>query len=190
VKRERPAAVVVLAVLTLLTVPFVLAAGGIALAGAVGPHAAGPLLRTTPLSAVDVARVNLRDRVGGYALFEVLRPGVLLLLAALLLCGGLGLFGLHPWARVLLVAAAGLSLLWHVGALLYEVGVVLPSLETWRQQDHGNYPGGAGSADVLPILLLLATLVFVVQALVSLVVLYTPVVAAAFPGRGRAVPRP
>jgi hypothetical protein len=196
VKRERPAAVLVLAVLTVVVGALGVVAGGAGLALSLGstaaPRTPPPLPPGATNAAVQIDELTyLRTKVPGYRVFETARPVTVMALAAVLLAAGIGLFEMHAWARAVAVAAAGSALLLLVLAMLYEVGFVLPSLEDWRMEGYrynyylqsGPTPAPPPALNLAPVVLLTGSLLFVVYAVVALVVLFLPVVSAAFASR-------
>jgi hypothetical protein len=187
VKRDRPAAVVVLALSGVLV-------GGLGLLGAAGvvvvcfglsvSTAAGFVVPLSPAGAEQ-----LRTALPGFRAFEALLPLTALLLAALVLATGFGLLtGRRPARRAALLTA-GAVLVVGLAASLYEVVVVVPGIDNWhsaasvRRGGHDAPPATDPEIYWVALLLVVGGLIFALHAVATLVVLTSPAVAEAF-GRG------
>jgi hypothetical protein len=171
--------------------------GGLGLAGAGvaqavcwafdSPGSPGVIVPLLPSAAE-----HCRAFVPGFRALEVLLPSAALLGASLVLGSGLALFSMRRWARVAAIATAAAILAVLFVTALYEFAVLLPAVETWREDSFRRNPGPRQFVvDVVPtgprsvaLLLLLGGLVYFVHAVATLVVLHAPAVAEAFaPGR-------
>jgi hypothetical protein len=192
VKRECPAPVFVLALASLVL-------GGFGLVGAAiptvvcwafgGPGSPGVVVPLTPAAAA-----HLRGDLLGFRAFELLLPGTEILLAALVFATGLGLLGMRRPARKAAIVTAAVVLGVQLLTALYQFGVVLPAIGSWREAVSRNVhrPGGYDFAPVelrwVALLLLIGGLTFFLHALATLAVLYAPTVAEAFERGKRAEP--
>jgi hypothetical protein len=193
--------VLVLALSSLVLGGLGLAGAGVMLAVCWTYDSAGSPGVVVPL--LPSAAEYCRAFVPGFRALEILLPAAALLGAALVLGSGLALFSLRRWARVAAVATAAAVLAGCIVTALYEFAVLLPAVETWREDSFRRNPGPRQFvADVVPagprwvaLLLLLGGLVYFVHAVATLVVLHVPAVAEGFaPGertplapRGRGV---
>jgi hypothetical protein len=189
VKRERPLPVLVLALAGL-------ALGGLGVVGAGAvqlvcstfgsPGSAGVVVPLTP-AAADYCR----DHVGGFRAYEAFLPAAGLLVSVLVAATGLALLSLRRWTRTAAAATAAVILVAMIAAALYEFAVLVPAVETWREEGARRNLARPDSPDAVPpelqwvaVLLLLGGLVFFVHAVATLMVLCAPAVAEAFV-RGR-----
>jgi hypothetical protein len=130
----------------------------------------------------------MRLHLSGFVTFEVLLPGMALLLTALILLTGLGLLSMRGWARWGAQVTAIAVLLVLVAAAIYEFAVLLPAMEELRETlARGTAPSPLAAtsrwvAEVQSVAIaqLVGGLVFFVHAVVTLVVLRSPVVIEAF----------
>jgi hypothetical protein len=160
----------------------------------------GWALFVSALSRMNPMGINLltlrwdmmNQQIPGYAAVEISSYILGLVLAVALLIGGIGLLHLQNWARVLCLIYSVISLLAHLGLLVYFLAFVNPALgrmrEEWlRQQQAGRIPGGQapmrGLDDAVTVLFGGVNIAFAISLLV---VLLLPNVSAAFTGR---VPR-
>jgi hypothetical protein len=189
VKRERPVAVVVLALSGVLV-------GGLGLLGAAGAEAvcvgfAGSTAAGFVVPLKPAAAEHLRTLLPGFRTFEALLPLTALLLAAVVLATGLGLLTGRRLARRAALLAAGAALVTGFVVTLYDVVIVVPGIDHWH---HTDFPRRFFGQDVPPpapdpeiywvaLLLLVGGLIFALHAVATFVVLTSPAVAEAF-GRG------
>jgi hypothetical protein len=188
-KRERPVAVLALALSGVLV-------GGLGLAGAaavlaIGRTFAGPEAPAVIVPLAPAAAYHCRVVVPGFRALEVLLPAGALLGSALVLASGLALLSLRRGARAVarVTAAAVLGVL--LVTALYEFAVLLPAVESWREEGfRHNLAPRPPVSDLMPaelqwvaLLPLLGGLLFFVHAVATLVVLSAPAIAEAFAPR-------
>ena len=126
-KRERPAAVLVLAVLTIVAGCWGIITVFLSLVEALSNRTF--ILRTMVSSwEYDELMAFLHRVISGYEFFDLGYPVAVLVLAAVFLVAGTGLLQMRRWARITTMVAAILSLVLQLGVLLFLVGFVLPAL--------------------------------------------------------------
>ena len=125
-KRERPAAVLVLAVLTIVAGCWGIITVFLSLVEALSNRTF--ILRTMVSSwEYDELMAFLHRVISGYEFFDLGYPVAVLVLAAVFLVAGTGLLQMRRWARITTMVAAILSLVLQLGVLLFLVGFVLPA---------------------------------------------------------------
>ena len=191
VKRERPVPVLVLALTGLLLGGLGLAGAGAALSVCWASGGAGSPALTVPLA--PAAAEHCRAFVPGFRALETLLPATALVLAVLVLASGLVLLGMHAAARTAAIATAATVLLVLTATALYVYAVLLPAVETWREEGFRRNVISRQVSDSVPaeaqwvsLLLLIGGLIFFVHAVATLAVLYAPAVAEAFASSRRA----
>jgi hypothetical protein len=128
---------------------------------------------------------QMNEQVAGYTMVMVLGVLVELVVAFLALVGGLGLLMMHRWARWVVLASAVLLLGWELLAVVYQIALVNPALETFRlnagvyQIPAGYYGQPVGVQSLFRIAVFLMTLVF---AAIVVPLLLLPGVGRAFAG--------
>jgi hypothetical protein len=189
--RERPGVVTAAAVLNLIV-------GGLGLlCGLCGVGAnlftmsvlGNPNSGNPASSAVADMLKFMESSAPGFQLVEVGKPALVVVLSVLALIAGMGLLNVKGWARTLTFLYAVVTILLHLGYVIYEFALVLPAVQAWEQdfvrrqgalaaQQSGNFAaGGVG--------VVLGAALFIGHAAVVLVLLLLPAASAAFAGAGR-----
>jgi len=186
-KRQRPVAVLVIAILNFVVGAISLVCGtcGAALNSVVASI-------SIPSGAVEPMPTYLGRVVPGWPAVEVGRGVALFVLGLVLIIAAIGLLLMHGWGRWLSVGYAVLSIVLHSGYLTYELGFVMPAIAQWQQkvaqQPEGPPPtqtqmNQAGAK----VGVILAGVMYLLHATALLIVLFLPHVGAAFRGAARPV---
>ncbi len=181
-KQERPAPVLVVAVLGVLVGGLAMAVGGGAACLAAGGWPE-PIVALPVKGKAEDSVLFLRTSVAAYGAYEVARPAALALLGAALIGAGAALLRSGRRARRAALVLAGLCVAFNVGTFLYEIGYVLPALEDWRSSAQRGYNGNVSQISYLwlmPVALLTVALVVTLHGVITLLVLQSPAVADAF----------
>ena len=121
------------------------------------------------------------ENVPGYQAFTIGSLAVSFLLDTMLLAGGIGLLNMRPWARVLSLVYAPISILNRLVAFLYQLVLVMPATEKLYAQN----PVLANMSSFMSITTgvgLFVNLLFIAYPITVLVILLMPSTAAAFRG--------
>lgn len=141
----------------------------------------------------------LNREIPGYTAFLIISTSLGFLLAVLLLTSGIGLLNLQPWARVLSLLYAVVTILTQIGALIYTLGYVNPAMARWERDLMGEMarvgrpmpPGGLGTNLTFNnAMSLVVGILWIVYAIVLIVIMLQPHVSAAFAGRFSQQPEP
>jgi hypothetical protein len=193
VTRDRPTAVLVLAILHLVGGCLGLVFGAVGLAlqlAALNTAAAVPAPAPSAVNAQNFGYAlakHTEAAVPSSGGVQSAQAAVGLLLDVLLLNAGVGLLFMRRWARTLSLAYAALSIHYHLFGLLYAAAFLFPASSDFLDKVAGNPGMGPMVAGWrfgwwAGILLAFA---FILYPIVVLVVLLLPGVAAAFRAGGR-----
>ncbi len=186
-RRERPTAVLVLAILHLVGGCLGLLFGAVVLALQLAALNTAAVPAPAP-SAVTTRNLNYaiaqhtEEAVPSSRAVQFIQTAEGLLLDVLLLNAGVGLLYMRRWARALSLTYAALSILLHLFGLLYAVVFLLPASSAFIDQVAGN-PGVGPMAAGWRFGWWVGTLfgfAFILYPIAVLVVLLLPGVAAAF----------
>ena len=122
---------------------------------------------------------EIESAIPGYKVFTIASLGVSLVLDILLLSAGIGLLKLQSWARILSFIYAPISILYHIGSAVFQLGFVTPAM----QAIYAKNPALAGMSSFTGVLSGIGVffgLVFILYPIVVLVVLLRPSIAASF----------
>jgi hypothetical protein len=190
--RQRPAAVLVIAIFH-----FIFAACGgigsaVTLAGAgggLGKLSAGGDPKQAKMQE-DIER-SVEANFPAYKAYQAAEGGLGLLLALVLLAAGIGLLTMQPWARLLSLVYAVVAILNQVVGMVVLVVYVLPAMRTAMRGMPGVAPDAAGAAEAVASGLVIGggCLGFIYPVAV-LIVMLLPHVGRAFRGPGIEEPRP
>lgn len=121
------------------------------------------------------------EHIPGYKAFTFTALAVDLVLDVMLLASGIGLLLMHPWARVLSLIYAPLSILFHVISFTYQLIFVMPATHDLFARMSGVGPMGSLLAGITDISLIIAFLV-VIYPIIVFILLLRRSTAAAFRG--------
>jgi hypothetical protein len=187
--RQRPAAVLVIAIFHFILATCCGAAGVFQLAG-------GQAALRNMQQGVDRKQADVQDRLErgiekhfpAYKAVQMAEAGTIIALSVLLAVAGFGLLAMQPWGRWLSILYAILALLRTVVDVVIGVALVLPAVEA-AARDIPGLPreavtiGGIGGLAV-------GACVQIVYPIAVLIVMLLPHVGAAFRGGGPEEPRP
>jgi hypothetical protein len=110
-----------------------------------------------------------------------------LVLNALLLISGIGLLNMQNWARVLALIYSVITIIEQIGSLIFTIAYVNPVMTRWEADFHRRFagrlpPGGMGGGDSAfqNLTTVAGAILGMVYAIVLLVMMLRPSVAAAF----------
>jgi hypothetical protein len=192
--KQRPAAVLVLAILHLV-------GGGLDLVGQLCSGAMQAAWSGNPFSmqggAGQEPAIRLQkaiEAIPGQRAFTVGELGINLVLDAMLIAAGIGLLSMKPWARILSLVYAPLAILNRLGVFAYTLLVLMPAFDSLFAQELGRDPQTevalqAASSFMRGIMIFSAVvnLVFVIYPIVVLILLNLFHVRAAFSGKSDVV---
>lgn len=130
--RERPAAVLVMAILNIVFGSLGLICSlcaGVGLALFFGGFTSAPAANAGPLKDM----ISLEQAIPSYKYMMIATDLGRIVLAVILLVAGIGLIGMNPWARWASVFCAVVTIVWSLGNLVYQVGYVNPALVEWKR---------------------------------------------------------
>jgi hypothetical protein len=179
--RKRPAALTVMGILNIVFGSFGLICGicsGFGLLVDVSKLAQGGQFQNgqNPFAETAAMQAFLRDQVPGYAAFQVVQVGQTLVLGLLLIIGGIGLLQIQSWGRVLSIVYSVIDIVATLASLLYTLALVNPATERFFQ----GKPQPLGNATVLNLISIFGAIIGVAYAVVLLIMMLLPSVAAAF----------
>lgn len=190
--RQRPTAILVFAILHIVggslgifascyTIAMLGASWGTAATSAPAPAAPqqGPAIPAPP-SASEIMRYYV-DNVPGYGAFQFGGLGMSVLLDLLLLAGGIGLLKMQPWARVLSLIYAPLSILFHIVSFVYQLVLVVPATHDLFARNSSLGPL-ASLMEMFATLGVFASLLVIIYPIVVLVFMLRRSTAAALRG--------
>jgi hypothetical protein len=199
--RERPPAVLVMAILNLVLGG--LGILGTLLCGGVGPLFAAVLSEQAVADPLGNPYTAVEKQLPGYIAFAIGSLVLNLLLSILLVIAGLGLLRMESWARRLCIGYGMASLVVTLAGLVFTLAYVNPAVARWQrerdeqvlrqQQQQGNVLAGRpgvgaslGSPSWMNNLPALGSALFsMAYATALLVVMFLPDVSDAFAGRPR-----
>jgi hypothetical protein len=121
------------------------------------------------------------ENVPGYQAFTIGSLAVSFLLDGMLLAAGVGLLNMRPWARVLSLVYAPISIVNRLVAFVYQLVLVVPATEKLYAQNPA-LAGMSSFMSITSVLGLVVSLLFIIYPLTVLVILLMPSTAAAFRG--------
>ncbi len=124
---------------------------------------------------------TLNEQVPGYRAFTFGTVGLGFLLDIMLLTAGIGLLKVQPWARRLSLVYAAISIVYHLGSLIYQLVWVMPAM----QAVYAKTPMPPGFSSLMTVssgIGAFAGLIFIIYPIAVLVVMLMPSTAAAFRG--------
>lgn len=187
---QRPPVLVVMAVLNFVFGGFGLVAllclGAIALCFGSMASQAPPGPRGSPNPMQEMW--GMYQSIPGFIPYTVVTSIMGLVMATLLIVAGIGLLKVRPWARVLCVIYSVYTILATIGGLIYSIAIVNPAIELWQQDLNRRMAGGGpppptmggGANNVMSVA---GSVMGMAYAIALLVVMFLPVVSAAFAGR-------
>jgi hypothetical protein len=189
--RRRPASVLVLAILHLVGGTLGLLGSLCGIVGQViGPQmfAFGP---SNPAQDMQKRLLQHLEATPGYHAITWGSLVVGLVLDVLLLTAGVGLLNMRPWARILSLVYAPLSILNRLFAIVWSVAVMLPATAAFLEQNAGNDPvmkAAAAWGKIGGIIGAIMSAIFLIYPIVVLIILNLHTVKAAFLGESEAPP--
>ncbi len=191
--RQRPTSILILAILHLVAGGFgifgscysvvIMATANSASSSAtvVTPAPANPAGRPSPTAPPSASQIMkyYQEHIPAYKAFTFSALAVDLVLDLMLLASGIGLLLMHPWARVLSLIYAPLSILFHVVSFAYQLIFVIPATHDLFAHMTGSGPMGTLLAAITDISLIVGFLV-VIYPIVVLILLLRPSAVAAF----------
>jgi hypothetical protein len=135
---------------------------------------------SAPPSASQIMKYY-EEHIPGYKAFTFTALAVDLVLDLMLLASGIGLLLMHPWARVLSLIYAPLSILFHVISFAYQLIFVMPATHDIFAQMSSVGPMGSLLAAITDISLIVSSLV-IIYPIVVLILLLRPSTVSAFRG--------
>src|SRR5262245_9085411 len=135
--RERPAIVLVMAILNFVFGFFGLMCGCCGVFAQFGISALGNVSMKGPKGEENPIKdmvAFLERELPGYQAIEVSHGALLLFLGLFLIVSGIGLLLMQSWGRWLAVAVAILVIPLQIGHAIYEIGFVQPATDRWAQQ--------------------------------------------------------
>jgi hypothetical protein len=190
--RQRPTSILIIAILHLIGGGIgilgscysvvVLAASGTSAASApaIQPAPSAPPGRPAtpaPPSASQIMKYY-EEHVPGYKVFTYAGMAVSLILDLMLLASGIGLLLMHPWARLLSLIYAPLSILFHLLSFAYQLAFVMPAMHDLFAQSSAFGPMGSVMAVATDIGFVLSLLVIIYPIVVVILLLRRSTVAA------------
>jgi hypothetical protein len=190
-KKLRPTAVVVIAILELVGGGLGLAQGlcGLALASGGGSQMFTGLGGQQGKVQQDLPQRMEKEfaaKVPGYQVAKYGALAVAILLSILMLIAGAGLLAMKPWARSLSIVYALLSIANHIFSLVYAFAFTIPAANEFFREAAADKEV-AQFASLMQAMLPVSTIVaavFVAFPITVLIVMLLPSVAAAFRGKG------
>ncbi len=200
--RHRPTAILVIAILHIigasigiLSSCYSVAMMGVAQASSTAPSPAftpppgAPQGQPTPPNAAQILKYY-EEHVPGYTAFTFGSLAVSFLLDVMLLASGIGLLKMQPWARLLSLIYAPLSILFHILSFGYQLIVVLPASHDLFAQMAGLGPMGTIMEAAATIGAVVSFLIVVYPIVVLVIMLRHPpwpLSAMTFPRRKRRI---
>jgi hypothetical protein len=190
--RQRPAAVLVIAILHLV-------GGGLDLLGVVcggamqAAGAANPFGKTAPAGPEQVELARLQQQIEalnppGYIYGELTANFVL---DVMLLAAGIGLLSMRPWARTLSLVYAVLAILNRLFTVVFSFVVIIPAFEAMIQEHAPKDPQAQSVISLMKVGMIAGVVfgaLFIIYPIVVLIILNLPHVKAAFLGQVEAPP--
>jgi hypothetical protein len=108
-----------------------------------------------------------------------------LLLSAMMVAAGIGLIVMQPWARTLSIVYAALSILKHLGDLVYAFGFLLPAFNAVLATAPKDDPFLGTFSTFMSLGLMVGTIItflFIIYPIIVLIIMLKPSTAAAFRG--------
>lgn len=174
-RRERPVAVLVVAILNLVFggVTMVFTLCGCAMLVAI-PQFEQAFAQSGADSAFDVYR-----EIPGFWTYVIVYQVVTLLMTPVLLAAGIGLFGMRPWARWANIVYAVFAILLAVVVAILDFAVFIPAVQEWNRQN------GVNPADAFFTLLSsfagdIYTFLLALYGVALLIIMFLPHVRAGF----------
>jgi hypothetical protein len=187
-QRERPTAVLVMAILNFVVGGFNLLAllcGGGALALVLGFASSlppGPGGQPNPLQ--EMGKV-FKD-IPGYIPVLIGQTILGFVLAIVLIVAGFGMLKMAPWSRTLCNIYAGVTLIVTLGATVYTLTVVNPAMARWQEDFQKKFPGAGAGGQQDPVTqaatAVCGAIFAIAYAVALLIVMNLPNVSAAFAG--------
>jgi hypothetical protein len=189
-KRERPASVLVLAILQIVfgSLCFMLTTCG----GVVQFAGGNKMFKPPPGQGApkddpeEKLEKLMEQKVPAYKAVQVAQLGLGILLSVALLVSGIGLLKLRPWARTLALVYAVVSILETIGSIIYESLFTMPILKEFVAGERAR-PGltpdekmGYDMMEMIGNFAVFAPLIIVIFPIVVLIILLRPSVRAAF----------
>jgi hypothetical protein len=192
--RKRPTAVLVLAILHLvggtLGLLLTLCGGGFQLAGGGQMFAGGPGGANQPPQAKSQQEFqkrfekHLEAELPHQKAVTYTSLGLDLVLAVMLISGGIGLLSMQPWARVVSLVYAVLSILAKIFGLI-NLAFTWPVMSAFIEQEARRDPNLQMMASMMPPIMAVTAVVtalLMIYPIVVLVILLRPPIVAAFRG--------
>jgi hypothetical protein len=192
--RKRPTGVLVIAILHLV-------GGGLLLlgtvCGAVVQAATANLQKSAPAGPGGVSQQEMQaemekvieKQAPGYKAVQYSETGLSLVIALLLLIAGVGLLSMQPWARLLSITYAIISILDHIFSLVYAFAFIVPATQAAAEQVFANDPSMKGApagvtqvASIGAAAVVLVQFAFIAYPITVLIVMTRRSVVAAFRG--------
>jgi hypothetical protein len=192
--RQRPTSILIIAILHFVgggiglfvscySVVIMAASAVVSSTPAVTPSPPGPAGRPTtpaPPSASQIMKYY-EEHVPGYKAFTFAALAASSILDLMLLASGIGLLRMQPWARMLSLVYAPLSILFHLLSFAYQLAFVMPATHDLFSQMSAFGPMGSVMAVATDISFVLGLLV-VIYPIVVLIILLRRSTVAAFRG--------
>jgi hypothetical protein len=190
--RQRPASVLVLAILHLVggTIDLL----GVLCSGVMQFAGPGGLLGMPGGGAGPDPTIRLQqaiEAIPGQKAFTAAELVVNLVLDLLLLAGGIGLLNMKSWARTTSLVYAPLAILNRLGTLIYTLVVLVPGFETILQEELGRDPQFKSFGSLMKTSMILGAVIgalFIIYPIVVLIILNLRTVTAAFRGETASPP--
>ncbi len=192
VVKQRPASVIVLAVLHLVGGTLGLIGD---LCGLVGQAAGPQALMVGPSNEIQDMQKRLLQHLEAAPGYRAVTWGglvVSLALDVMLLTAGVGLLNMKPWARTVSLVYAPISILNRLVVIVWTLAVVLPATAEFFEKLAGKDPimkAAAAGGKIGGVIGVIVSALVMIYPIVVLVILNLGSVKAAFQG-GKAVPRP
>ena len=141
--RKRPTAVLVIAILHMVGGVILLLTSicGAAMQGiSANLQPAGPQAGAPGMFSQQQMQAELDKVIPGYTAVTFGQMGVSFLFGILLLIAGVGLLSMRPWARVLSIVYAVLSILNHIFSLVYALAYVVPGTQAVMEKTFASDP--------------------------------------------------
>jgi len=147
--KKRPASITVFAILNLVF-------GGLGLLCSVcgvGGLALGPALQNMqpqagPNGGFDPQGLqkHMEAKVPGYVALQWGQVGLGMVLSLVLVFGGIGLLRMNPSARWICIGYSVVTILYHLGYMVYTIAIVNPAIDEWMKQQGIQLPTGIFAA--------------------------------------------
>ena len=124
-----------------------------------------------------------REKLPGYPATQYLSLGFDMVLSILMIVGGIGLVMMKSWGRMLSLAYAGLSILYHIYSLVYAYAFVVPLLNTFFEEEAARNKALAPMVSAMKAVVIASPVlgaIVVIYPIVVIIIMMLPSVSAAF----------